>query len=129
MQPDDPDAIEEVRVAVEHVVEDLRNRSVWLSDDTEPTVMAWFDAHRHHATAPYIGCPFCREKFVLKGCRSEQCEGPQDMTPMIRAQQCLKCEASINHGRYWTNSDGTVVCGDCFMDWILGDAPEVDWIR
>ena len=31
-------------------------------DDT--VLMPWIDAHRHHTDKPYIGCLFCRDKFV-----------------------------------------------------------------
>jgi hypothetical protein len=37
---------------------------VWLSDDTVPTVMSWLDAHRLHGEEPYIGCPFCSDRFI-----------------------------------------------------------------
>jgi hypothetical protein len=57
---------DDVEAAVKAVVEDERRCSVWLSDDTIPTVMSWYDAHRLHEKDPYIGCPFCRDKFVLK---------------------------------------------------------------
>jgi hypothetical protein len=47
-----------------HALRDLRARLVGFGGD-DFTLMPWVEAHRHHAEKPYIGCVFCRDRFVL----------------------------------------------------------------
>lgn len=46
------------------LLRDLKARVIGFGGD-DYTLMPWVAAHRLHAEEPYIGCPFCREKFVL----------------------------------------------------------------
>lgn len=48
-----------------HALRDIAKRLVNFGGD-DSVLMPWIDAHRHHADEPYIGCVFCRDKFVPK---------------------------------------------------------------
>ncbi len=53
-----------VERALRRLDEDTRQRL--LVFDGGPQLMSWEQAHRHHADDPYIGCPFCHDRFVLR---------------------------------------------------------------
>lgn len=46
------------------LLRDVAQRLIVFDGGAE--VMPWVDRHRHHGDAPYIGCPFCRDRFVLR---------------------------------------------------------------
>lgn len=45
------------------LLRDLRDRVIGFGGD-DYAVTPWVMAHRYHADKPYIGCPFCRDKFI-----------------------------------------------------------------
>jgi hypothetical protein len=58
--------LEEAERAELEVLRDLKARVIGFGGD-DYTIAPWIDIHRHHADEPYIGCPFCRDRFVLAG--------------------------------------------------------------
>lgn len=55
--------VQRLRAEVE-ALRDERDRLAFLDDAAQPVVASWEQAHKHHADEPYIGCVFCRDKFV-----------------------------------------------------------------
>jgi hypothetical protein len=56
--------VSEQRAELE-VLRALRHRVIWFGGD-DYTIRPWIDAHRLHVDGgrPYLGCPFCRDRFV-----------------------------------------------------------------
>jgi hypothetical protein len=45
-----------------HALRDLRQLVIGHGGD-DFTIQPWISRHRRHDENPYIGCPFCRDKF------------------------------------------------------------------
>lgn len=58
-----PDLSSEERAEL-HALRDFRQTVAFVDDDGSAVIRPWIDAHKTHADEPYIGCPFCRDKFV-----------------------------------------------------------------
>lgn len=52
----------QIDAALRRLDADVRDRLIVF--DGGPALMAWDQAHRHHADVPYIGCVFCQDEFV-----------------------------------------------------------------
>ncbi len=61
--------------------------------DGGPELMSWAQAHRIHErkSEPYIGCPFCRERFELKPVEHQDSERKQIERELEQVKR--KCEA------------------------------------
>lgn len=51
------------------MLRDVAKRLIGFDGGAE--VMSWEAAHRRHRLEPYIGCPFCRDKFARIGAPPE----------------------------------------------------------
>lgn len=68
---------------------DLRQRFIGFGGN-DFTIAPWISAHRLHADEPYMGCPFCRDRFMLKPdpeAHHQSCTVLSD-DPKIRAHGC-----------------------------------------